>query len=279
MKTSPSIANLSAALVQALPTLSNPAFDSVNPTFKTAKNPDGSGYASLAAHIAATKSSLAAFGLVVVQFPTSPGPDLVGIETVLLHSSGEWIANECSVALHPTTRFNKNTGEAETVPPTAQNAASATTYLRRYGLAACLGLVGERDDDGEEASNAAPRPSATPYAAPRSPSTSNPAPRPAAAPAFGGSSGPRNAAPPVIDGPHLDAVIPFGKNKGQKLRDLSPNSLFWYFENYEPKPYKGKISDSDLALRDALDAAFGRSNPGPASSPDAPEANDDGVPF
>ena len=84
MKTSPTIANLASALVQALPTLSNPAFDSVNPTFKTAKNPDGSGYASLAGHIAATKSPLAPFGLVVVQFPTSPGPDLVGIETVII---------------------------------------------------------------------------------------------------------------------------------------------------------------------------------------------------
>jgi hypothetical protein len=274
MKTSPTIANLASALVQALPTLSNPAFDSVNPTFKTAKNPDGSGYASLAAHISATKSPLAPFGLVVVQFPTSPGPDLVGIETVILHSSGEWISNECSVALHPTTRVNRQTGEPEVVPPTAQNAASATTYLRRYGLAACLGLVGERDDDGEEASNAAPRPSATPYAAPRSAPASTPPPRPAAAPSSGG---PRSPAPPVIDGPHLDAVIPFGKNKDQRLRDLSPNSLFWYFENYQPKPYKGRISDKDQALRDALDAAFGRPNPG--ESAPAPEASEDGVPF
>lgn len=270
MKTSPTIANLASALVQALPTLANPAFDSVNPTFKTAKNPDGSGYASLAAHIAATKTALAPFGLVVVQFPTSPGPDLVGIETVIVHSSGEWISNECSVALHPTTRVNKQTGEPEVIPPTAQNAASATTYLRRYGLAACLGLVGERDDDGEEASALAPRAVSAPYAAPRPAQAANPAPRPAQA------SGPRPEVPPIVDGPHLDAVIPFGKNKGQRLRDLAPLSLFWYFENYIPKPYKGRVSESDQALRESLDLAFGRSPSSPAgeASPDS-----DGVPF
>jgi hypothetical protein len=270
MKTSPSIANLASALVQALPTLANPAFDSVNPTFKTVKNPDGSGYASLAAHISATKSSLAPFGLVVVQFPTSPGPDQVGIETVLLHSSGEWISNECSVLLHATTRVNKQTGEPEAVPPTAQNAASATTYLRRYGLAACLGLVGERDDDGEEASAVAPRTFATARPTPYSAPAAQASPRPAQA------SGTRPEVPPIVDGPHLDAVIPFGKNKGQRLRDLTPLSLFWYFENYIPKPYKGRISESDQALRDSLDLAFGRSPSSPAgeASPDS-----DGVPF
>lgn len=270
MKTSPTIGNLAAALVKALPTLKNPAFDSVNPTFKTVKNPDGSGYASLAAHIETTKAELARFDLVVIQFPTSPGPDQVGIETILLHGSGEWISNECSVLLHPTTRANKQTGEPESVPPTAQNAASATTYLRRYGLAACLGLVGERDDDGEEASAVAPRtvsaPRPTPYSAP----AAQAAPRPAQA------SGPGVEVPPIVDGPHLDAVIPFGKNKGQRLRDLSPKSLFWYFENYIPKPYKGRVSDSDQALRDALDTAFGR---GPSTGGSDASPDSDSVPF
>lgn len=267
MKTSPTISSLAAAMVRALPTLKNPAFDSVNPTFKTNKNPNGSGYASLAAHIDATKADLARFDLVVVQFTTSPAPDQVGIETVLVHSSGEWISNECSVLLHPTTRTNKLTGEAESVPPTAQNAASATTYLRRYGLASCLGLVGAPDDDGEEASALAPRASAPAYSAPRPVSPANPSPRPAQA------SGGRPEVPPLVDGPHLEAVIPFGKNKGQRLRDLSPLSLLWYFENYVPKEYKGRISESDLALREALDLAFGQ----PPSA--APVRDSDGVPF
>jgi len=51
-------------------------------------------------------------------------------------------------------------------------------------------------------------------------------------------------------------VIPFGKNNGKTLGELSPNSIKWYFKEYQPKEYpegSGKFSDGDLALRKALD--------------------------
>ena len=51
-------------------------------------------------------------------------------------------------------------------------------------------------------------------------------------------------------------VVPFGKNKGKTLGELSPNSIKWYWENYQPKEYpegSGKFSDSDVALRKALE--------------------------
>ena len=51
-------------------------------------------------------------------------------------------------------------------------------------------------------------------------------------------------------------VIPFGKNKDKSLGELSPNSIKWYYNEYQPKEYpagSGKFSDGDLALRKALD--------------------------
>lgn len=60
-----------------------------------------------------------------------------------------------------------------------------------------------------------------------------------------------------------DFVIPFGKQKGQTLGSLPPNSLKWWRENYQPKPYNGKISAKDKAFRDALDASAGAYAPLP----------------
>lgn len=61
------------------------------------------------------------------------------------------------------------------------------------------------------------------------------------------------AAPVESDGTWRTVVIPFGKQKGQTLGQLPPASLKWWRENYQPKPYNGKISAKDKAFRDALD--------------------------
>lgn len=60
----------------------------------------------------------------------------------------------------------------------------------------------------------------------------------------------------VPDGHWAGAVIPFGKNKGKSLGELSSKSVQWYFEKYQPREYpegSGQISDRDAALRKALD--------------------------
>ena len=60
----------------------------------------------------------------------------------------------------------------------------------------------------------------------------------------------------VPNGHWAGMVIPFGKNKGKSLGELSPNSVKWYFENIELKEYpegSGKFSDRDIQLRKALD--------------------------
>jgi hypothetical protein len=62
----------------------------------------------------------------------------------------------------------------------------------------------------------------------------------------------------VSDGTWKTVVIPFGKQQGKTLGSLEARSLKWWQENYQPKPYKGNISEKDKAFRDALDASAGK---------------------
>lgn len=73
-----------------------------------------------------------------------------------------------------------------------------------------------------------------------------------------------------IEGDWRNAVLPFGKNKGQPLGSLPENSLEWYAEKWQPKPYGDKgISDADIALRAALDEYLkAKSGPGSVSPSD-----------
>lgn len=105
-----------------------------NPFFK-------SKYADLGAVIEAVKEPFSKHGLSYVQFPIEDS-GRVGVETVLMHSSGEWMSNKFTVQL---------------TKQDAQGAGSAITYCRRYGLQAVAGIPSE-DDDGNAASPAASRP-------------------------------------------------------------------------------------------------------------------------
>jgi hypothetical protein len=72
-------------------------------------------------------------GLAVAQIVTSEG-DSIGIETVLMHTSGEWISGTATMTIGP-----------EKGKSMAQVAGSIITYLRRYSYDAVLGLYTEED--------------------------------------------------------------------------------------------------------------------------------------
>jgi len=132
MNKSESIAALAAALAKAQAEMENAHKTSSNPHFK-------SKYADLAEIINTVRPVLAAHGLSVVQFiglEAGVAIPIVTVETVLMHSSGEWMS---SVAAAPLSK------------PDAQGVGSVTTYLRRYSLAAVTGIAQE-DDDGNAAS-------------------------------------------------------------------------------------------------------------------------------
>lgn len=136
MNKSESIKELAAALSKAQGQMESAKKDSANPFFK-------SKYADLAAIVEAVKRPLAENGLSYLQITDIPenDTDAVLIETVLMHSSGEWVSGKLRM---PVTKHD------------AQGVGSAITYARRYGLQAMLGVPAE-DDDGNAAAAAAPK--------------------------------------------------------------------------------------------------------------------------
>jgi len=130
MRQSESIANLAKALSIVQGKLTYATKDSANPFFK-------SRYADLESVWDSCRSLLAENGLAVMQFPGEYFDGTMSLTTVLSHSSGEWISKEMSL---PVTK------------PDAQGAGSALTYMRRYALAAVVGVV-QADDDGNAASS------------------------------------------------------------------------------------------------------------------------------
>ena len=131
MNKSESIQNLAAALSKAQAEFPVIKFDSVNPFLKN-------GYASLGAVIAGGRPVLAKFGLAVTQL-TFGEDGVVGVETMLTHSSGEWISDRVSM------QVGDERGKSS-----AQVAGSIVTYLRRYALASILGVYADEDGDGNK---------------------------------------------------------------------------------------------------------------------------------
>lgn len=129
MNKSESIKELAAALAKAQPLIKGAVKDSVNPFFK-------SKYADLSSVVEAIREPLAKNGLSYVQLNQPSETNQVCVETVLIHTSGEWISGVISL---PVTKAD------------AQGHGSAITYARRYGLSAIVGLTAE-DDDGNVAS-------------------------------------------------------------------------------------------------------------------------------
>jgi hypothetical protein len=132
MTRSDELNELATALAAAQGELTGAKKDAANPYFK-------SKYADLASIWDACREPLSHHGLSVAQFPrlvdSADGGWMVEIETMLLHSSGQWMSDFLRVPV---------------VKGDPQGVGSAITYGRRYALAAVVGVAPE-DDDGEAA--------------------------------------------------------------------------------------------------------------------------------
>lgn len=160
---SDTVSALLAALVKAQAKIGRAARDAANPFFR-------SKYATLEEVWDTVRGPLQENGLAVIQLPSGRPlgapvqmerrdkkgnafmalvqPYEVTVQTTLVHESGEWIATPCSCVVEDGA---------------AQPVGSATSYLRRYGLAAVGMVTFGDDDDGEQAmSRPAPRPKKTP---------------------------------------------------------------------------------------------------------------------
>jgi len=132
MQASESLTELAKALTKAQAEMSGAKKSAKNPFFK-------SNYANLEEVINCVKEPFANNGLSFMQFPVS-SDGFAGVETIILHESGEWVSNEF------TLKVAKND---------PQGMGSAITYARRYGLQAAVGVPSE-DDDGNAATRPAP---------------------------------------------------------------------------------------------------------------------------
>ena len=158
---SETITHLATALAKAQAEMPVANFDATNPFLK-------SKYASLGAVIQASRPILAKHKLSLVQFPisgssatgeirhltpalspveagrvngahgvTRPSGDFIGIESILMHESGEFVAERILIPL------TEEKGKTK-----VQCAGSTLTYLRRYSWASILGMYSDEDSDG-----------------------------------------------------------------------------------------------------------------------------------
>lgn len=151
------IGKITTALVSAQAKFERAKKDRDNTFFK-------SSYADLASVMDACVSALVANGLAIVQ-PTVSVAGEVYLLTRLMHASGEWLQASFPLSTLDAVKSALLTSQPETTSgglsatsdekkkkqPGVQALGSEITYLRRYCLAALLGIAAEEDDDGDAA--------------------------------------------------------------------------------------------------------------------------------
>jgi hypothetical protein len=243
MMQSSSIKEIAAALAKFIAQVKQPAKNAKNPHF-------GNRYADLNAVIETASQPLADNGLSFMQTTRFSEGTLV-LRTVVMHTSGEWVAGEYPVL---------------PVKPDPQGYGSAMTYARRYSLSAALGLAADDDDDGNAGSGKPATASSSSSVKPPAVKTSAPAVKPAppakpvvavakptpTASALAGDDledlDAAQAAATAADGNPSDFVVTIGKNNGKKLAEVSRKAIEWYANELSP------TNDDGLKLQAAAKA-------------------------
>lgn len=128
IETSESTAKLDSALAKAQGEFVAAIKDSPNPAFK-------SKYADLTAIMEAIRPTLTKHGISVTQWPVHSTDNRVHMVTRIAHD-GEWMRGHFSMPV---------------LKQDAHGYGSIVTYLRRYCVSACLGVITDLDDDGNAA--------------------------------------------------------------------------------------------------------------------------------
>src|SRR5271168_2972843 len=139
-RSSESIASLAAALAKAQMLLTNPE-KSLTATVRTDRYDEPGRtfrYAPLSSGLDIVRKALGQHEIATVQTTSiDQAAQAVSLTTVLVHSSGEWIASDWPVCTL-----------AEMVAPRRMGAA--LTYARRYALFTLVGIAGEDDLDAPD---------------------------------------------------------------------------------------------------------------------------------
>lgn len=137
-ETSESTVKLDAAICAVQKELKHAKFDSTNPHYK-------SKFASFGAVVDSCRDLLTKNGISLTQWCVHNDDGKLHLVTRVA-LNGEWMLGEMSI---PVTQ------------QTPQQYGAATTYAKRFALAACLGIVADEDDDGNSANAVKPAGSKT----------------------------------------------------------------------------------------------------------------------
>lgn len=140
MRFSDSLSNIAAALAKVQSEIKNPIKNQLNKGVQGTPK-----YANLEDTLSEyVRPVLTKHGMSVFQPIKSDENGRVGVCTVLLHESGEFIEGDyvfCDIVIPTSKQGNKILTEG-------QATGVCITYLRRYSLNAALGINGDKDTDG-----------------------------------------------------------------------------------------------------------------------------------
>ena len=145
MNKSESIVEISKAMAKFQAEVKQPFKDANNPFFK-------SKYVPLESVVESITSIAPKHGISFVQWASNDENGRVGVSTMIMHTSGEYIEFD-PVYMNA----DKNT---------AQGAGALISYLKRYSLSAVFGITSDQDDDGNHASGNTNKPKQQPKAKP-----------------------------------------------------------------------------------------------------------------
>ncbi|AVQ34388.1 single-stranded DNA-binding protein [Staphylococcus muscae] len=131
MKKSESVIEINKAMVAFRKEVKQPIKDKSNPFFK-------SKYVPLENVVEAIDEAATPHGLSYTQWALNDNSGRIGVATMLMHESGEYI------------EYDPVFMNAEKNTP--QGAGSLISYLKRYSLSAIFGITSDQDDDGNAAS-------------------------------------------------------------------------------------------------------------------------------
>lgn len=132
MEKSESIKELAAALSKAQQEIEDATKDKSGYNYK---------YADLSQVLQIIRPVFGKYGLSLTQFPGGDGEKVI-IDSMLMHSSGEWLSKEYSMKVEKAKGMTL-----------AQGSGSVITYMRRYAAAAIAGITQEDTDAAAQRNN------------------------------------------------------------------------------------------------------------------------------
>ena len=140
MRYSESIKEIAGALAKAQAEIKNPLKTAINAGVQGSPK-----YATLEDTLADyVRPVLSKYGIAVFQSLNTNDKGQVGVQTTLVHESGEYLESDyiyCDVVIPTSKAGNKILTEG-------QATGVCITYLRRYSLNAAVGITGDADTDG-----------------------------------------------------------------------------------------------------------------------------------